>query len=220
MHWRIRLYLASELVLAWRQQVVCKISSNCSHSLKPGCFQLSGIETRPPNLQIIELATTENFLIPLTCFSNCWNVFFCDNGSQDCLVEAKLYVASRWKSCVLTCWLLLMFGSLWWSAGLTFFCLQLKVWSSAWYYTIWLDMALIFMTCIQWLFLEQPVKCVSKPQIKGERSLCVFVLFFQACVYSHLQEKYGAIKVIKLRLLELRKYPHSLLTSLNKRLSP
>jgi len=31
-------------------------------------------------------------------------VCFCVNGSKDCLVEAKVYLASRWKSCMLSHW--------------------------------------------------------------------------------------------------------------------
>lgn len=69
-------------------------------------------------------------------------------------------------------------------------------------------MALIFMTCIQWLFLEQPVKCIFQNyRLRDKVPLCVFMLFSELCVYSHLQEEYGAIEVIKLSLPELHKCP-------------
>lgn len=42
-------------------------TSYCSCSLKPGHFKLSGIETSPPNVWMIELTC----LIPVMCFSNC-----------------------------------------------------------------------------------------------------------------------------------------------------
>lgn len=69
-------------------------------------------------------------------------------------------------------------------------------------------MALIFTTFIQWLSLEQPVNCIFQNfRLRDKAPLCVFMLFFESCVYSHLQEEYGAIEIIKLSLPELHKCP-------------
>lgn len=64
------------------------------------------------------------------------------------------------------------------------------------------------MTCIQWLSLEQPVKCIFQNfKLRDKVPLCVFMLFFELCVYSHLQEEYGTIELTKLSLPELHKCP-------------
>lgn len=144
-------------------------------------------------------------------FSNCCNVF-CVNGSKDCLVEAKFHLVSRWKSCMLSHWLAdchrcsVLYDD---QQGLTFFFL-----SSAY------EEGVIQCLILYWLVIYgfdtynlypmavSGTTCevyISKLQVEKDKfHLCVFMLFFESCVYSHLQEEYGAIEVIKLSLPELR----------------
>lgn len=65
-----------------------------SHSLKPGRFQLSGKETCLPDIWIINCCF--KLLIPVIFLT----VAICISGSQKCLLEAKFYLVSRWKSCM------------------------------------------------------------------------------------------------------------------------
>lgn len=146
------------------------------------------------------------------CFSNCYNVF-CVNGSEVCLVEAKFCLVCRWKSCMLSHWLLtaanvqliMMISRLSFSV--------FRIWRRcdamldvilAGYILLWY-LGILFNDYL-WNNLWSVYFKTSGWEIEFHYEYSCF-FFLLSCVYSHLQEEYGAIEVIKLNLLELHKCP-------------